>query len=65
MDIKCSVFIAASVDGFIARADGDIEWLHRPEYECPVLNGRNWRRAGSSTCTLMAVRPFKGFSRRG
>ena len=39
MDTKCSVFIAASVDGFIARPDGNIEWLHRPEYECPVLRG--------------------------
>lgn len=39
MDIKCSVFIAASVDGFIARTDGDIEWLHRPEYEVTELNG--------------------------
>ena len=37
MDTKCSVFIAASVDGFIARMDGDIEWLNRPEYECPAL----------------------------
>lgn len=39
MDIKCSVFIAASVDGFIARPDGDIEWLHRPEYEAAQLSG--------------------------
>ncbi|KAB0570026.1 dihydrofolate reductase [Pseudomonas palleroniana] len=39
MDIKCSVFIAASIDGFIARPDGDIEWLLRPEYERAVLNG--------------------------
>ncbi len=39
MDIKCSVFIAASIDGFIARPDGDIEWLHRPEYELAALNG--------------------------
>ncbi|NWN63066.1 dihydrofolate reductase family protein [Pseudomonas allii] len=39
MDIKCSVFIAASVDGFIARPDGDIDWLHRPEYETAELNG--------------------------
>jgi dihydrofolate reductase len=39
MDIKCSVFIAASVDGFIARPDGDIEWLHKPEYETAELNG--------------------------
>ncbi|MCU1726926.1 dihydrofolate reductase family protein [Pseudomonas sp. 7P_10.2_Bac1] len=42
MDIKCSVFIAASVDGFIARPDGDIEWLHLPEYECPALNGLSY-----------------------
>ncbi|WP_426427557.1 dihydrofolate reductase family protein [Pseudomonas palmensis] len=39
MTIKCSVFIAASIDGFIARPDGDIEWLHRPDYETAVLNG--------------------------
>ncbi|MCC5905088.1 MAG: dihydrofolate reductase [Balneolaceae bacterium] len=29
---KCSVYIAASLDGFIARPDGDIEWLHNPDY---------------------------------
>lgn len=33
MDIKCSVYIATSADGFIAKPDGDIGWLHRPEYE--------------------------------
>ncbi len=30
--MKCSVFIAASVDGFIARLDGGIDWLFNPEY---------------------------------
>lgn len=30
--IKCSVYMATSADGFIAKPDGDIEWLHRPEY---------------------------------
>lgn len=25
--MQCSVFIATSVDGFIAKADGDIDWL--------------------------------------
>jgi dihydrofolate reductase len=29
--MQCSVFIAASLDGFIARPDGGIEWLARVE----------------------------------
>lgn len=31
--VKCSVYIAVSVDGYIARADGDVSWLHNPAYE--------------------------------
>ncbi|WP_419418454.1 dihydrofolate reductase family protein [Legionella sp. D16C41] len=27
MSIKCSVFIAMTLDGFIAREDGEIDWL--------------------------------------
>lgn len=30
--IKCFVFIAASLDGFIARQDGDISWLTNAVY---------------------------------
>ena len=26
--MKCSVYIATSVDGFIAKPDGNIDWLH-------------------------------------
>lgn len=26
--MKCSVFIATSVDGFIAKRDGNVDWLH-------------------------------------
>lgn len=44
MDIKCSVFIATSLDGFIARPDGDIEWLHRPEYGTAELKGVTYER---------------------
>jgi dihydrofolate reductase len=32
MSVKCFVYIATSLDGFIAKPDGDIEWLHNPEY---------------------------------
>jgi dihydrofolate reductase len=31
--MKCSVYIATSADGFIAKPDGDVEWLMRPEFE--------------------------------
>jgi dihydrofolate reductase len=33
--MKCSIYIATSVDGFIARDDGDIDWLHNPAYAVP------------------------------
>ena len=32
-DMKCSVYIATSADGFIAKPDGGIDWLLQPEYE--------------------------------
>ena len=30
--MKVTVYIATSLDGYIARPDRDIEWLHKPEY---------------------------------
>lgn len=35
MSIKCSVFIATSVDGFIAREDGTIDWLMKANELAP------------------------------
>ncbi|MBA4384169.1 MAG: deaminase [Anaerolinea sp.] len=32
MTLKCFVFIAASLDGFIAGPDGDISWLNNTAY---------------------------------
>jgi dihydrofolate reductase len=40
--MKCSVYIATSVDGYIAGADGDIDWLLRPEYAVSLLNGLSY-----------------------
>lgn len=39
MTVKCSVYIAASVDGFIATPGGEIDWLQRPEYAATDMNG--------------------------
>lgn len=32
MSTTCSVYIATSLDGYIAGPDGDISWLENPEY---------------------------------
>lgn len=35
MSLKCSVFIATSVDGFISRDDGSIDWLMKANSMVP------------------------------
>ena len=56
MNIKCSVYIAASVDGFIARADGDVEWLDRPEYAAPAAGDYGYEAFISSVDALVMGR---------
>jgi len=33
--MRCSAFLAASVDGFIAGPHDELDWLHRPEFALP------------------------------
>ncbi|MGD9487404.1 MAG: dihydrofolate reductase family protein [Calditrichaceae bacterium] len=42
MRVKCSVYIATSIDGFIAKRDGGIEWLDNPEYSGVELKGLDY-----------------------
>jgi dihydrofolate reductase len=40
MNVKVLVYIAASVDGYIARKNGDVDWLN--QFESPEL-GKNYQ----------------------
>lgn len=56
MTVKCSIYIAASVDGFIARPDGDIDWLLRPEYAANKMKGLKYDEFISSVDALVMGR---------
>ena len=56
MSIKCSAYMATSVDGFIAKPDGDIEWLHLPEYLESDFNGLQYEDFISTVDTLIMGR---------
>ncbi len=56
MTIKCSAYMGMSVDGFIARSDGDIEWLGRPEFTSPDNLGLDYLSFMSTVDALVMGR---------
>lgn len=56
MKVKCSVYIATSVDGFIAKPGGDIDWLQKPEYAESEMKGLRYEDFISSIDALVMGR---------
>lgn len=55
MSVKCSVYIATSVDGFIARIDGGIDWLTSGE-PAPAGEDYGYKEFFDSVDTLIIGR---------
>ncbi len=56
MNIKCSVYIATSIDSFIAGPNGDIDWLNRPEYVATEMQGLRYEDFISTVDALVMGR---------
>lgn len=56
MTIKCSVFIATSLDGFIAREDGNIDWLNAASAGLPAGEDCGYKLFMSTVDTLVMGR---------
>lgn len=56
MTPKCSVFIATSLDGFIARDDGSIDWLEQANACVPPGEDCGYKQFMSSVDTLVMGR---------
>lgn len=56
---KIIIYSAASIDNFIAKEDGNIEWLHAPEYITPGEDYGYKDFYNSVDATLMGNNTFK------
>lgn len=54
--LNCSVFIATSADGFIARADGSIDWLEKVNASVPAGTDLGFERFFASVDVLIMGR---------
>ena len=60
MPLTCSVFIATSSDGFIARADDNIDWLDDPAYTMSKTEDFGYAEfIGSIDTLVMGRRSFE------
>jgi dihydrofolate reductase len=53
---KCSVFIATSLDGFISRTDGSIDWLNEASAAFPEGNDGGYARFMSTVDAIVMGR---------
>lgn len=56
MKVNCLVFIAISFDGFIAKVNGDIEWLNNPKYSKSEVKGINFEKFISNIDSIVMGR---------
>ncbi len=56
MTIKCSVFVATSLDGFIARPDGSVDWLNAANAAVPPGEDCGYRAFMATVDTLVMGR---------
>jgi dihydrofolate reductase len=56
MDAVCSVFVATSLDGFIARSDGSIDWLNDANAAIPEGEDCGYKKFMSDIDTLVMGR---------